>query len=145
MAMSGEKLILKLNQLKAIADECLSILAGQSDSPRVQRKFVSAKGAHRTELDFDKPIRPFMKAYSKGLSGSKKFVLILAWVAKGDLKKQVPLPEIKKEWSRMTAILKMDFNLFFTGDAKDKDWVETKAKGLYSLRPAWRDVLKRKG
>jgi hypothetical protein len=43
----------------------------------------------------------------------------------------------------MTGILETDFNLFFTGDAKDRDWVETKSKGLYNLRPGWRDVLGR--
>jgi hypothetical protein len=86
-----------------------------------------------------------MKSCSKNLSGSKKFVLLVAWLAKGDSKKQIALSEIKKQWSKMTAILEMDFNLFFTGDAKDRDWVETKSKGLYNLRPAWSDVLKKRG
>jgi hypothetical protein len=85
-----------------------------------------------------------MKSYSKNLSGSKKFVLV-AWLARGDLKKQIALSEVKKRWSQMTAILEMEFNLFFTGDAKDRDWVDTKSKGLYSLRPGWRDILKKSG
>lgn len=143
-AMSREKRISKLKELKTIAEECLTIFEGQIDSRLRQRKHIPAKGGHVAELDFGKPIRPFMKKYSKNLSGSRKFVLLLARLAEGDLKKQVELSEIKKQWNRMTAILEMDFNLFFTGDAKDKDWVETKAKGLYNLRPAWRDVLKRK-
>jgi len=142
--VSRNKLILKLTELKRLAEDCLVILEGQTDSPLSGRKSVLPKGDRHVQLDFGKPIRPFMKKYSKGLSGSKKFVLLLAWLAKGDLKKQVALSEIKKQWNRMTAIVKMDFNLFFTGDAKDRDWVETRTKGLYNLRPAWSDVLKGK-
>jgi hypothetical protein len=103
------------------------------------------RASNAKSLILSKPIRPFVKSYSKNLSGSKKFVLLVAWLAKGDLKKQIPLSEIKKRWGQMTAILEMEFNLFFTGDAKDKDWVETKSKGLYSLRPGWRDILKKSG
>jgi len=139
--MSREKLISKLKQLKTTAEECLALLADETDSPLLQSPAIAA-GEQRQVVDFSKPIRPFMKSYSKSLSGSKKFVLLVAWLAKGDLKKQIALAEIKKQWGQMTSILEMDFNLFFTGDAKDRDWVETRSKGLYSLRPAWTDVVK---
>lgn len=144
MAMSRDKLIVKLKELKTLAEDCITILEGETYSPLHKSKHVPVKNDHDPELDFGKPIRPFMNRYSKKRSGSKKFVLLLAWLAKGDLKKQVALSEIKSQWNRMTAILEMDFNLFFTGDAKDRDWVETKTKGLYNLRPTWRDVLKKK-
>jgi hypothetical protein len=143
--VSRDKLILKLTELKRLAEDCLTIVEEQTDSPHPGRKPVLSKSDHDAQLDFGKPIRPFMKKYSKDLSGSRKFVLLLAWLAKGDLKKQVALSEIKKQWNRMTAIVEMDFNLFFTGDAKDRDWVETQTKSLYNLRPAWSDVLKGKG
>jgi hypothetical protein len=142
--MRRAKLISKLKELKTIAEECLTLLAGETDPP-LPHRHVTAVGEQRQAVDFNKPIRPFMKSCSKNLSGSKKFVLLVAWLAKGDSKKQIALSEIKKQWSKMTAILEMDFNLFFTGDAKDRDWVETKSKGLYNLRPAWSDVLKKRG
>jgi len=140
--VNREKLISKLKELRTVAEECLTLVAGETEPP-LRYGQVTAAGEQREELDFGKPIRPFMRSYSKNLSGSKKFVLLVAWLAKGDLKKQIALSEIKKHWSQMTAILEMKFNLFFTGDAKDRDWVETKSKGLYSLRPGWRDILKR--
>lgn len=142
--MSREELISKLEELKTIAEECLTLLAGKPDPTLIQERDTAAR-EQPEELDFNKPIRPFMKSYSKNLGGSKKFVLLVAWLAKGDLQKQIALSEIKKQWSQMTAILEMNFNLFFTGDAKDRDWVETKSKGLYNLRPTWRDVLKKGG
>ncbi len=143
--MSREKLISKVNEMKTIAEQCLTLLAGETDPTLIHGRGTTAACEQREELDFNKPIRPFMKCYSKNLGGSKKFVLLVAWLAKGDLKKQIALSEIKKQWSQMTAILEMNFNLFFTGDAKDRDWVETKTKGIYNLRPAWRDVLKKSG
>jgi hypothetical protein len=142
IVMTREKLISKLEELKTIAEECLTLLAGEPDPTLIQGRGTAAR-EQREALDFNKPIRPFMKSYYKNLGGSKKFVLLVAWLTKGDLKKQIALSEIKKQWGQMTAILEMNFNLFFTGDAKDRDWVETKSKGLYNLRPAWRDVLKK--
>lgn len=142
--VNREKLISKLKELRTIAEECLTLVAGETETPLADGQ-VTMAGKQREGLDFGKPIRPFMKSYSKNLSGSKKFVLLVAWLARGDLKKQIALSEVKKRWSQMTAILEMEFNLFFTGDAKDRDWVETKSKGLYSLRPGWRDILKKSG
>lgn len=83
-----------------------------------------------------------MKAHAKGLSGPKKFALLLGWFAKGDLKKEVAHSEIEAQWNRMTSLLEMKFNRFFPAQAKDNDWVESKKKGLYNLRPGWRDALK---
>src|ERR1700736_6836297 len=108
IVMSREKLISKLEELKTIAEECLPLLAGEPDPTLIQGRGTAAREQHE-ELDFNKPIRPFMKSYSKNLGGSKKFVLLVAWLAKGDLKKQIALSEIKKRWSQMTAILEMNF------------------------------------
>jgi hypothetical protein len=141
-AVSKDQLISKLRDLKTIAEECLALLVAESDACPTQRS-VAVAVMKRQTLDFSKPIRPFMKSHSNSLTGSKKFVLLLACLAKGDLKRQVALSEIKKKWSQMTGILKMDFNLFFTGDARDRDWVETKSKGLYNLRPSWRDIFEK--
>jgi hypothetical protein len=141
--VSKEKLISKLEELRTLAEECLVILAEESDPSHLHKK-LPAPPEFTGEIDFEKPIRPFMKGYSAHMGGSKKFVLLVAWLSKGDLKKQVALSDVKKQWNQMTAILGMEFNRFFASDAKDRDWVETKAKGLYNLRPEWKDVLKKR-
>lgn len=99
------------------------------------------------ELDFGKPLRPFIKTYGKGLSGPKKFALLLSWLAKGDPKNQIQLSEVQKHWNKMTAksLLGMKFNRFFPAEARNNDWVESKKQGTYNLRPDWRKALKRKG
>jgi hypothetical protein len=142
MTVSRDKLLSKLKELRTVTEECLTLLASETDLQPVQRR-VTRAGQQREPMDFGKPIRPFMKTYAKNLSGSKKFVLLLARLAKGDQEQQIALSEIKKQWNQMTGILSMDFNLFFTGDAKDRDWVETKSKGLYNLRPGWREILQK--
>jgi hypothetical protein len=95
------------------------------------------------EIDFDIPLRPFVKKYTKGMSGPKKFTLLVAWFVKGDLKKEAALSEIRKNWNKMSSktLLNMKFNLFYTNQAKENDWVDSKRKGFYNLRPNWKGIL----
>lgn len=143
--MNRGKLIAALQQIKALAEESLYAVEEQPKSQSSKKKSVQPKDHGPIQVDFDKPFRPFIKSYAKGFSGPKKFVLLLSWLAKGDLKKEVSLGEIERHWNRMTSLLEMKFNRFFPAQAKDNDWVESKKTGLYNLRPDWRDVLKRKG
>jgi len=50
-----------------------------------------------------------MKSYSQGMNGQKKFTLLLAKLAKGDLTIGIALTEIEAHWKKMTAIMEMDF------------------------------------
>jgi hypothetical protein len=143
--MDRSKFIATLQQIKALTEECLRAV-GEKPEPKSRKKeLAQARSPGPVQVDFDKPVRPFMKSYAKGLSGPKKFALLLSWLGKGDLKKEVALSEIEKRWNGMTAILEMEFNRFFAAEAKDNDWVESKKRGQYNLRPAWRDILKSKG
>jgi hypothetical protein len=143
--MTRKGLIAALKQIRALAEESLRS-AGEQPEPRSSKKnSLQAKDRGPIQLDFDRPLRPFMKSYSKGLSGSKKFVLLLSGLAQGDLEREVSLGEIEGQWNRMTSLLEMKFNRFFPAQAKDNDWVESRKKGLYNLRPVWRDIFKGKG
>ncbi len=143
--MARERLIAALQKIRALAEESLRGAGKQPELRSSRKKSLRTKNQGSTQLDFDRPLRPFMKSYSKGLSGPKKFVLLVSWFAKGDPKKEVRLKEIEGHWNRMTSLLEMKFNRFFPAQAKDNDWVESKKKGLYNLRPVWRDSLKGKG
>lgn len=143
--MTRERLIAALQQIRALAGESLRAAGKQPELQHSKKKSLQTKDQGSIQLDFDRPLRPFMKSYSKGLSGPKKFVLLLSCLAKGDPKKEVSLGEIEGQWNRMTSLLGMKFNRFFPARAKDNDWVESKKKGLYNLRPVWRDILKSKG
>jgi len=89
------------------------------------------------------PLRPFIKQYGVGLSGPKKFTLVLAHPSGGTPTKKVALEDIQRRWNRMTArsLLGMKFNRFYSAAAKDNDWVNTEKSGLYYLRPSWKNIF----
>ena len=128
--MNPGRLIVALEQIKALADESLHAAREQGGLRSTKKSSVQPKDHISLQIDFKKPLRPFIKTHAKGFSGPKKFVLLLSWFAKGDLKREVSLAEIEGHWNRMTSLLGMNFNRFFPAQAKDNDWVESKKKGL---------------
>ncbi len=143
--MNPKNLAAKLENIKMLADECLAalnLLEGTSSLKKAHRALLKENRLN-LKPDFTMPIRPFIKKYAKGMSGPKKFTLILAYMAKGDKSIQVPLEGIKNAWDKMTSssLLGMKFNRFYSGQAKDNDWVESKKSGSYNLRPLWMDIF----
>ena len=84
-----------------------------------------------------------MKVHARGLSGQRKFVLLIAYLAKGVVGKEVQLQEVRKYWNRMKSLLDNPFNTFYSNTAKDNGWVDTKKKGVYILTKAWQEVLQK--
>ena len=82
-----------------------------------------------------------MKVHARGLSGPKKFVLFVAFLAKGKVGVEVELKEVEKHWSRMNGLLNASFNRFYSNSAKDNGWVNTKKQGVYVLTPRWQSAL----
>jgi len=136
------KLITLLNQVKVLTEECLAGLEGTAAAPgsTKTRKVPVPKLTPKT-IDFDIPIRPFLKRYVKGMSGAKKFTLLLSHLVKGDMKKEAALVDIEKQWNRSTSLLKQEFNHFFVAQAKENDWINSTGKGLYVLRPSWKKIF----
>ena len=115
---------------------------------RIPRR--SAKAAAQTvpkvaspNLDFTVNARAFVKAHARGLSGLKKFVLLLSYLAKGKVGEEVELKSIQKHWNKMTAptLLGCKFNTFYSNTAKDNGWVNTRKTGVYVLASSWKKVL----
>lgn len=142
--MSREKLISSLQQIQALAQACLEQLDG---SPKPKEFLKSSSSASTLAgplaIDFDKPLRPFIKQYAGSLSGPGKFVLLLSGLVKGDLKNEVALDEIQRHWNKMKAksLLGLTFNRFYPAQARENDWVETTKPGFYRLRPSWKEAL----
>jgi hypothetical protein len=140
----------KLEEIKKLADCCLAELRGNNvtvDPPADLRAEESHEDAivmpSDAQPDFAMPVRPFMKGFGE-LSGKSKFVLILAWIAKGKVGQPVELSKIQEVWDSMVGLLGVTFNRYFTQQAKDLDWVETSQRGVYSLRPRWAEALRSK-
>jgi hypothetical protein len=102
------------------------------DEPR--KPVRSAKSA---ELDFSLPIRPFMKRYAKGVSGPRKFAILVAHLAKGDLETEVAFKDVEKQWNKMTQLMDGRFNSAHASRAKDNGWVDSPRHGIYKLLSGW--------
>ncbi|MFH1066528.1 MAG: hypothetical protein V1746_01300 [bacterium] len=137
-------LIERLEQARELLNEAL-ILAKKdgSKTASLKKPFYAKEKSSPPTLDFSMPIRAFVKRHGIDMSGSKKFTLLVAYLAKGDLKKTVPLVEIHKQWNKMTAkgLLGMEFNRFHSSPAKENDWVNTEKSGSYNLRPSWKAIF----
>jgi len=116
---------------------------GQSKATSSKQPRIANEKQPPNTLDFSMPIRPFVKRHGVGMSGPKKFALLVAYLAKGDLKKTIQFVEIKKHWNKMTAksLLGMEFNTFYPASAKENNWVNSEKSGSYSLRPSWKAIF----
>lgn len=108
---------------------------------KVKRAEESAKTPAKTKsqkLDFSINIRAFVKRFVADKSGPKKFVLLLAYLAKNEIGKNIALGDIRKEWNRMSAkSLLGKFNRFYPNEAKTQGWIDSKEYGTYCLADSW--------
>jgi len=135
-------LLAKLQQVRTLLDECMAELRGPRSGGRAGTPAPPVTGGARQfgDLDFEANQRAFIKEHAVHLSPGARFGLLLAYLAKGDVSKEVRLKDIETAWGRMTALLG-DFNRKYSNDAKEQGLVTTKKQGAYVLRPKWREVL----
>lgn len=133
-----------IEQALGLLEQALTALGeGRPTTARPKRQTSAPAKAAMSSVDFDMPFRAFVKRHASGMSGARKFTLLVAYIAKGDVKKSVDLAEIKHHWNKVKAkgLLGMNFNPKYTSEAKERDWVDASA-GAYVLRPSWKDILK---
>jgi hypothetical protein len=139
-------LLAKLHQAGALVDQCITELEAKPPRKPTKNQAGSSRSNDlpaRRDLDFDANERAFVKAHARTLSGPKKFVLLVAYLAKGKVGTAVELNEVQKRWNRMTMpnLLNGEFNRFYTSSAKESGWVNTAKQGVYVLRPSWKDIF----
>jgi hypothetical protein len=131
----------KLRGAQQLIRECLESIEGPDEAKQeTPPKLLSGSSLSASSPDFTVPLRPFMKTYAE-LSGAKKFTLLVAWLAKGDLASEVALASVASQWNTMSGMLKAKFNRKFSADAREADWVATVKDGVYVLRPGWTQIL----
>ena len=94
------------------------------------------------EIDFSMQSRAFFKKYAKGFSGTKVFVLMVAYFMNQQKSDMAPLADIQKEWSKIKGIIKYKYSSAYTVRAKESDWVDSPKSSFYSLRPNWKNIFK---
>jgi hypothetical protein len=138
--MEASELAAKLRQAQQLIQDCLDSLGDLNGTLKAAVKTTIPAEPTDDLPDFGVPIRPFMKSFAD-LSGAKKFTLLVAWLAKGDLAAEVTLGSVASEWNTMSGMLKAKFNRKFSSDAREADWVATTKEGVYVLRPNWTQIL----
>jgi hypothetical protein len=122
--------------------ELVPVRDGRAGRPRPKKESKRPRVARASKLDFTKPERAFFKSYAKGLTGREKFVLLVAYLAKGKVGDEVRLGDVEKHWNKMTSHMDGEFNRKYSSTAKDGGWVDTRKKGIYVLTDSWEEVLK---
>lgn len=137
------RLIIKDDRGRTFSGEVVLTADAQSQPTKAPRNTQLAREKLPSQLDFDLPDRAFIKRYVKGLSGPKKFVLLLAFMTRGATGKDVQLSELERRWNRMTssALLGYRFNRFYPITAREHGWVNVKKKGVYTLRSTWKGIF----
>jgi len=111
-------------------------------STKNKKSLVATSPNQNSKIDFSINERAFVNRYATEKSGPKKFTLMVAYLAKGEIEKNIQLSEIKKRWSKMSAkSLLGEFNMFYPNDAKTRGWIDSKEHGSYCLTNEWKDML----
>ncbi len=101
----------------------------------------SPKHTDAAGVNFSSPIRAFVKKHARGMGGPQKFALLVAYLAKGDTHKQVPIADIERQWNRMKPLLEGRFNRAHSTRAKEHEWVDSPKTGMYVLLPGWKAIV----
>lgn len=85
--------------------------------------------------------RAYLKKHAKGLSGAKKFVLVVACLAKGVAGEKISSGAVTDLWGSLTGVLGK-YNGAYATRATETGWVNSPPrKQGYSLGNNWRQVL----
>lgn len=149
--MNKEKIIQKLQQIKVLTEECIAELSSKEILKKtLVEKPLEVQPIIPVKINFNMNERAFIKKYSKGMSGPKKFVLILTYLVKGKEGEEKSTAEIKKHWNKLKSVLKnqkkekMKFNTFYVDVAKSNNWVDSKKYGFYFLTSHWKEIFIKK-
>jgi hypothetical protein len=95
-----------------------------------------------SSLSFSLNARAFMNTYGKGKSGSQRFTLLVAHMAKGKIAAQISLERIESTWNRMKAVMGGPFNAAHTTRAKERGWIDSPRRGMYELSNDWKEAMR---
>ena len=101
---------------------------------------LGSQKASSVKANFSTPIRAFIKAHARTLSGPKKFALLVAYLSKNNPQTKVAFTDIERSWNKMTGLLGK-FNPAHSTRAKDNGWVDSPKQGVYVIVPGWEAIL----
>ena len=136
----------------SITDDNGRVFEGEVDVLESGRSHRSNKSTRRTptktpvttessaSVNFNLPVRAFIKRYAKGQAGAEKFTLLLAHMTKGKTHAEVTLKDLTKLWGKMQGFLGK-FNGAHSTRARDNGWVDSPKFGTYILLQDWKQMF----
>lgn len=142
--MNNKEIQNKLRQIVSLAEACLAELgvAKPKDQGRVARAASKKIAIQIGKLNFKLNSRAFFKKYGKGLSGPKRFVLVVAYLAKGNKQSDITSDEVKNCWNKHQKLLggKLTTGVYGTR-AKEDGWLDAAKNGSYHLTDSWETIF----
>ena len=111
-----------------------------SQPTRSNTRGTGSRKSSSVKANFSTPMRAFVKAHARTLSGPKKFALLVAYLSKNNPEKTVPFTDIESNWNKMTGLLGK-YNPAHSTRAKDNGWVDSPKQGVYVIVPGWEVIL----
>lgn len=93
------------------------------------------------EVDFELPVRAFIKKHASGKSGPEKFALLLGRMTKGNILSIVAGSDLQSEWNSMTSLMGGKYNTAYPTRAKERGWIDSPKSGSFTLLPGWTEVV----
>jgi hypothetical protein len=140
------KAVEKLRTAQALIAESLTLLGEASKPIRRTKNPKSAAPAAPRSIRFDLNERAFVKNIARGLNGGpRKFVALVAYLAKGKSDVSVSATDVQRMWNRNKAkdMLGMAYNRAYASRAKSEGWVNPAKYGHFVLDASWRNALSR--
>jgi hypothetical protein len=138
-----QHLVRRIEEARDALNETLKLLESGAASSKAARASPRVHPASIGPLDYTMPMRAFVKKHSQNMNGAKKFVLLIAYLSKGDASQTVSLSDVESQWNKMKGkgLLGMSFNRLYTSQARENDWASTEKAGTYRLRPSWKAIF----
>jgi hypothetical protein len=94
------------------------------------------------KIDFDLPVRPFIKRHANGMSGGpRRLTLLVARIAEGNGSAQVQRSQVIRLWNKMTQLMGGGFNSAYETRARDSGWISSPKAGVFTLLPGWKEIF----
>jgi hypothetical protein len=140
---NNQQLVRRIQEARDALNDALKLLKSGGTSLKAGKMSPRVPPASTGRLDYTMPMRAFVKKHSQRMNGAKKFVLLIAYLSKGNQSETVSLSDVESQWNKMTSkgLLGMSFNRLYTSQARENDWVSTEKAGTYRLRPSWKAIF----
>jgi hypothetical protein len=114
-----------------------------SKSAKTSKAVAKMRAAPRSasNLSFSLNTLAFMKKYTRTMSGSRKFTLLLAHLVQGKVGKEVSGEQVASTWNRMKSLLGGAYNAVHATRAKADGWIDSPKRGHYALSSSWKEAI----